>query len=146
MTFVRVAIRFTILLLVIPRISVAQSQSDGCWLQSQITDSFAPITELIENTCADDKQVERASQRRLIDYYCGAEIMSRSSQEIASGLHDCPELKYKMERQQKIVTVCHRTAMKALRLLHLDAEPKWTKDDDCRAAVIKARAVAQHKK
>lgn len=146
MTFVRVAIRLTIALLVIPRTGVAQSQSDNCWVVSQLADSFAPVTKLIESSCADDKQVERASQRRLIDYYCSAEGMSRSGQEIASLLRDCPQAKYKMERQERVATVCHRTAMKALRLLHLDAEPKWTKDDDCRAAVLKARAVAQHTK
>ena len=145
MTFVKVVIGLTIALLVMPHASIGQSD---CGL---VLDFFKATNDPVMNAkiaraCAPEA-VERSSQRLLMNQYCLAETFSRTSQVIATPLRDYPELKDELAYRVNQATVCHQTAIKALTLLHLNAEPKWTNDfDDCLAAVLKARAVAQHPK
>src|SRR5271157_5740745 len=132
MTFVKVVIRLTIALLVMPHASVGQSD---CGLVSDVFNATNDpwMNAKIARACAPEG-VERLSQRLLMHQYCLAETLSRTSQVIASPLRDCPELKDELAYKVNQATVCHQTAMKALRLLHLNAEPKWTNDiDDCLA-------------
>jgi len=151
MTFARVVISLTMVLLTVPLTTVGQVD---CGVISQVlrASNDPVLNAKIKRVCAPEG-LERLSQRPLIHQYCSAEIQSRASQVIASTMRDCPELRYEMADKESQAEVCHQTAMKALRLLHLDAEPKWTMHldaepklttDDCQGAVGKARAATQH--